>query len=270
MRIGNKVLNLNDRTYIMGILNVTPDSFSDGGNYNNVESALKRAKEMVEEGVDIIDIGGESTRPGYTYVEIEEEIARVVPVIKAIKKELDVLISIDTYKSSVAEEAIKAGADIVNDIWGLKKDENMANIIAKYDVSCILMHNRDERPYENLMRDVLDDLYQSINIAKNAGIKPEKIILDPGIGFAKTYEENLEVMNNLEKIVALGYPVLLAASKKRMIGFTLDLPVDERVEGTLATTVVGIMKGCHMVRVHDVLENKRVALMTDKIIKRKR
>ena len=268
MRIGNKVLNLNDRTYIMGILNVTPDSFSDGGNYNNVESALKRAKEMVEEGVDIIDIGGESTRPGYTYVEIEEEIARVVPVIKAIKKELYVLISIDTYKSSVAEEAIKAGADIVNDIWGLKKDENMANIIAKYDVSCFLMHNRDERPYENLMRDVLDDLYQSINIAKNAGIKPEKIILDPGIGFAKTYEENLEVMNNLEKIVALGYPVLLAASKKRMIGFTLDLPVDERVEGTLATTVVGIMKGCHMVRVHDVLENKRVALMTDKIIKR--
>ncbi|ASW42492.1 dihydropteroate synthase [Clostridium isatidis] len=268
MKIGNKVLDFNKRTYIMGILNATPDSFSDGGIYNNIEAALKRAKEMVEEGVDVIDIGGESTRPGATYVEAEEEINRVIPIIKAIKKELDVLISIDTYKSQVAEEAIKAGADIVNDVWGLKKDKNMAKIIARYDVPCILMHNRDERPYENLMRDLLEDLYESIDLAKKAGIKQDKIILDPGIGFAKNYEENLEVMNNLEKIVALGYPVLLAASRKRMIGYTLDLPVDQRLEGTLATTVIGIMKGCHMIRVHDVLENKRAALMTDKIIKK--
>ncbi|MBU5454411.1 dihydropteroate synthase [Caproiciproducens sp. MSJ-32] len=268
MKIGNKILDFNKRTYIMGILNVTPDSFSDGGMYNNIEAALKRAKEMVEEGADIIDVGGESTRPGASYVEAEEEIKRVVPIIKAIKRELDVLISIDTYKSQVAEEAIKAGADIVNDVWGLKKDKNMASIIVKYDVPCILMHNRDERPYNDLMRDLLDDLYESISLAKNAGIKADKIILDPGIGFAKTYEENLEVMNNLEKIVSLGYPVLLAASRKRMIGYALDLPVEERLEGTLATTVIGIMKGCHMVRVHDVLENKRVALMTDKIIKR--
>lgn len=268
MKIGNKVLDFNKRTYIMGILNATPDSFSDGGIYNNIEAVLKRAKEMVEEGVDVIDIGGESTRPGATYVEAEEEINRVIPIIKAIKKELDVLISIDTYKSQVAEEAIKAGADIVNDVWGLKKDKNMAKIIARYDVPCILMHNRDERPYENLMRDLLEDLYESIDLAKKAGIKQDKIILDPGIGFAKNYEENLEVMNNLEKIVALGYPVLLAASRKRMIGYTLDLPVDQRLEGTLATTVIGIMKGCHMIRVHDVLENKRAALMTDKIIKK--
>lgn len=268
MKIGNKVLDFNKRTYIMGILNATPDSFSDGGIYNNIEAALKRAKEMVEEGVDVIDIGGESTRPGATYVEAEEEINRVIPIIKAIKKELDVLISIDTYKSQVAEEAIKAGADIVNDVWGLKKDKNMAKIIARYDVPCILMHNRDERPYENLIRDFLEDLYESIDLAKKAGIKQDKIILDPGIGFAKNYEENLEVMNNLEKIVALGYPVLLAASRKRMIGYTLDLPVDQRLEGTLATTVIGIMKGCHMIRVHDVLENKRAALMTDKIIKK--
>ncbi|WP_418222583.1 dihydropteroate synthase [Clostridium isatidis] len=268
MKIGNKVLDFNKRTYIMGILNATPDSFSDGGIYNNIEAALKRAKEMVEEGVDVIDIGGESTRPGATYVEAEEEINRVIPIIKAIKKELDVLISIDTYKSQVAEEAIKAGADIVNDVWGLKKDKNMAKIIARYDVPCILMHNRDERPYENLIRDLLEDLYESIDLAKKAGIKQDKIILDPGIGFAKNYEENLEVMNNLEKIVALGYPVLLAASRKRMIGYTLDLPVDQRLEGTLATTVIGIMKGCHMIRVHDVLENKRAALMTDKIIKK--
>lgn len=268
MKIGNKVLDFNKRTYIMGILNATPDSFSDGGIYNNIEAALKRAKEMVEEGVDVIDIGGESTRPGATYVEAEEEINRVIPIIKAIKKELDVLISIDTYKSQVAEEAIKAGADIVNDVWGLKKDKNMTKIIARYDVPCILMHNRDERPYENLMRDLLEDLYESIDLAKKAGIKQDKIILDPGIGFAKNYEENLEVMNNLEKIVALGYPVLLAASRKRMIGYTLDLPVDQRLEGTLATTVIGIMKGCHMIRVHDVLENKRAALMTDKIIKK--
>lgn len=268
MKIGNKVLDFNKRTYIMGILNATPDSFSDGGIYNNIEAALKRAKEMVEEGVDVIDIGGESTRPGATYVEAEEEINRVIPIIKAIKKELVVLISIDTYKSQVAEEAIKAGADIVNDVWGLKKDKNMAKIIARYDVPCILMHNRDERPYENLIRDLLEDLYESIDLAKKAGIKQDKIILDPGIGFAKNYEENLEVMNNLEKIVALGYPVLLAASRKRMIGYTLDLPVDQRLEGTLATTVIGIMKGCHMIRVHDVLENKRAALMTDKIIKK--
>ncbi len=269
MKIGNKVINFDERTYVMGILNVTPDSFSDGGNYNEVDAAVKRAKEMVEEGADIIDIGGESTRPGADYVSEEEEIERVVPIIKAIKKELDVLISIDTYKSKTAEAAIKAGADIINDVWGFKKDSNMAKVAAEYNVPCILMHNREPKPYKNLMKDLIDDLIESINIALDAGVKRENIILDPGIGFAKTYEENLIVMDNLEKIVELGFPVLLATSRKSMIGLALDLPVNERVEGTVSTTVIGIMKGCRMVRVHDVLENKRACVMTDKIIDRK-
>lgn len=269
MKIGNKMINLDERTYVMGILNVTPDSFSDGGNYNEIDAAVKRAKEMVKEGADIIDIGGESTRPGASYVSEEEEIERVIPIIKAIKKELDVLISIDTYKSKTAEEAIKAGADIINDVWGLKKDSNMAKVAAEYNVPCILMHNREPKPYKNLMKEVLEDLIESINIALDAGIKRENIILDPGIGFAKTYEENLIVMDNLEKIVDIGFPVLLATSRKSMIGLALDLPVDERVEGTVATTVIGIMKGCKIVRVHDVFENKRACVMTDKIINRK-
>lgn len=269
MKIGNKIINLDERTYVMGILNVTPDSFSDGGNYNEVEAAVKRAKEMVEEGADIIDIGGESTRPGAEFISEEEEINRVVPIIKAIKEELDVLISIDTYKSKTAEEAIKAGADIINDVWGFKKDKNMASIAVKYNVPCILMHNRENNNYKNLMKDVLEDLVESINIALDAGVKREQIILDPGIGFAKDYEQNLIVMNNLEKIVSIGFPVLLATSRKSMIGLTLDLPVDKRVEGTIATTVIGIMKGCKMVRVHDVLENKRACIMTDKILSKK-
>lgn len=269
MKIGNKEIDLDKRTYIMAILNVTPDSFSDGGKYNEVEQAVKRAKQMVEEGADIIDIGGESTRPGADYISEEEEIKRVIPIIKAIKNELDVLISIDTYKSKTAEEAIKAGADIINDVWGFKRDKNMAEVAAKYDIPCILMHNRENKPYTNLMKNVIEDLIESINIALDAGVKRENIILDPGIGFAKNYEENLIVMNNLEKIVNIGFPVLLATSKKSMIGLALDLPVDERGEGTIATTVMGIMKGCKFVRVHNVLENKRACIMTDKILRMK-
>lgn len=269
MKIGNKIINLEEKTHVMGILNVTPDSFSDGGNYNNIEAAVKKAKEMVKDGADIIDIGGESTRPGARYISEEEEIARVVPIIKAIKEELDVLVSIDTYKSKTAEEAIKAGADIINDVWGFKKDSNMAKIAAKYEVPCILMHNREDKPYSNLMKNILSDLIDSINIALDAGVKRENIILDPGIGFAKTYEENLEVMNNLDKVVNIGFPVLLGTSRKSMIGLALDLPVDNRVEGTIATTVAGIMKGCKIVRVHDVLENKRACVMTDKILNKK-
>ena len=257
MRIGNKEYKLGDRTYIMGILNVTPDSFSDGGKFNEIEAAVIQAKKLVEDGADIIDVGGESTRPGAEYVSEDEEIKRVVPIIEAIKKELDITISIDTYKSKTAEAAIKAGADIINDIWGAKYDKNIASIAAKYDTPIILMHNRENKPYENLMEDVKKDLQESIDIALNAGVKKENIILDPGIGFAKTYEENLIVMN------------LLGTSRKSMIGLTLNLPVNERLEGTLATTVIGIMKGMDFIRVHDVLENKRVAVMTDKIIKAK-
>lgn len=269
MRIGNKEYKLGERTYIMGILNVTPDSFSDGGKFNEMEAAVSQAKKLVEAGADIIDVGGESTRPGAEYVTEEEEIKRVVPIIKAIKKELDVTISIDTYKSKTAEEAIKAGADIINDIWGAKYDKNIAKVAAKYNVPIILMHNREDKPYANLMEDIINDLQESIDIALEAGVKKENIILDPGIGFAKTYEENLMVMNKCEVIRDMGYPVLLGTSRKSMIGLTLNLPVNERVEGTIATTVMGIMKGMEFIRVHDVLENKRAAIMTDIILKAK-
>jgi len=269
MKIGNKEFKIGERTYIMGILNFTPDSFSDGGVFNNIELAIEHVRKMIDDGVDIIDVGGESTRPGYTLISDEEEINRVVPIIKAIKENFDISISIDTYKAKVAEKALQAGADLINDIWGFKKEKDMAKVAAKYNVPCCLMHNRDNEDYKNLMEDILDDLRESIKIAKEAGVKDENIILDPGIGFAKTYEQNLETMRNLERFRELGYPVLLGTSRKRMIGLTLDLPVEERVEGTVATTVVGIMKdACDFVRVHDVLQNARAAKMTDAIVRR--
>ena len=269
MKIGNKEFKIGERTYIMGILNFTPDSFSDGGIFNDIDVAIEHVKNMIDDGVDIIDVGGESTRPGYTLISDEEEISRVVPVIKAIKENLDIPISIDTYKAKVAEKALEAGADLINDIWGFKKEKDMAKVAAKYNVPCCLMHNRDNEEYKNLMEDILNDLRESIKIAKEAGVKDENIILDPGIGFAKTYEQNLETMNNLERFKELGYPILLGTSRKRMIGYALDLPVEERVEGTVATTVIGIMKdACDFVRVHDVLENARAAKMTDVIVRR--
>lgn len=253
----------------MGILNFTPDSFSDGGKFNDIDVAVKHVKEMIDDGADIIDVGGESTRPGYKIVSEEEEISRVVPIIKAIKENFDISVSIDTYKAKVAEQAIQAGADLINDIWGFKKDKDMAKVAAKYNVPCCLMHNRDNTDYKNLVEDILNDLKECINIAKDAGVKDENIILDPGIGFGKTYEQNLETMNNLERIKDLGYPILLGTSRKSMIGLALNLPVEERIEGTVATTVIGIMKdACDFVRVHDVLENSRAAKMTDAIVRR--
>ncbi|SHH55469.1 dihydropteroate synthase [Clostridium collagenovorans DSM 3089] len=267
MIIGNKKFDLGKETYIMGILNVTPDSFSDGGKFNSIEKAVHQAKLMIKEGASIIDVGGESTRPNHTIISVEEEINRVVPIIKALKKEIDIPISIDTYKSEVAEAAIKAGADLINDVWGFKKDCNMAKVAAKYNVPCCLMHNRENKEYKSFMEDVIYDLKECVEIAIRAGVKKENIILDPGVGFAKSLEQNIQVVNELEKIIELGYPVLLATSRKSMIGLSLDLPVDERVEGTIATTVIGIMKGCDFVRVHDVLENKRAAQMTDIIVR---
>lgn len=267
MIIREKEFNFEERTFIMGILNITPDSFSDGGKFNEVEVAVKRAKELVAHGADIIDIGGESTRPGARFVSEDEEIERVVPIIRAIRKELDVPISIDTYKSKTAEAAINAGADIINDVWGFKRDNRIAEVAAKYNVPCILMHNREDKPYKNLMQEVILDLVDSISLALDAGVSRDNIILDPGIGFAKTLEENLIVMKSLEQIKHLGYTVLLGTSRKSMIGLTLDLPANERVEGTVATTVMGIMKGASIIRVHDVLENKRAAVMTDAILK---
>lgn len=268
MIIGNR--EFNSGTYIMGILNVTPDSFSDGGQFNNLESAVRHARKLIKDGADIIDIGGESTRPNYTMISDEQEIARVVPVIEKIKRIYDIPISVDTYKSKVAEAAIAAGADMVNDIWGLRYDKGeMAELIAKTGVPCCLMHNRAEAVYNSFMEDVLSDLRKSVEAAKNAGIADDKIILDPGIGFAKSYEQNLQLTNQLERINELGYPVLLGTSRKSMIGLTLDLPSDERVEGTIVTTVLAVIKGCRFVRVHDVLENKRAVMMTEAIIQSK-
>jgi len=247
----------------MGILNVTPDSFSDGGKYNHIDKSIEHAIEMVASGADIIDIGGESTRPGYERISNEEEIERVVPVIEALTKHVSVPLSIDTYKSEVAIAAIQAGAHIINDIWGGKADERMPAVAAELDVPIILMHNRRDRNYTYFVRDMLNDMFESINLVKKAGVKDKNIILDPGIGFAKDYQENLLMMQNLDKLIMLGYPLLLATSRKRMIGEALDLPVDERLEGTGATVCYGIQKGCHMVRVHDVKEISRMVKMMD-------
>lgn len=263
---GNKQLDMNSKTWIMGILNVTPDSFSDGGRYNNEEAALLQAERMVEDGADIIDIGGESTRPGYVRISDEEEINRVVPIIKILKKKIDKPMSIDTYKSEVAKQAVEAGADIINDIWGAKADPIIAEVAAHYNVPIILMHNRDNMNYQNFMKDFISDLQDSIAIAKNAGVRDEQIILDPGFGFAKNYELSLELMRNLNLLVDMGYPVLLATSRKRFIGTALDLPVDQRMEGTGATVCFGIERGCHMVRVHDVKEITRMARMMDAML----
>lgn len=266
MQIGNMNFEIGQHTYVMGILNITPDSFSDGGRYNNLDSALFRVEEMLKEGADIIDIGGESTRPGYEVISADEEITRVVPVIKQIKERFDVPVSLDTYKLDVAKAGIEAGADLINDIWGLKADDKMAEVIAKADIPCCLMHNRKEAVYDDYIQDVLADLEESLIIARNAGISNDKIILDPGIGFAKTYEQNLELLNKLEILHSFGYPVLLGTSRKSVIGLTLNLPAEERVAGTLATTVLGVMKGCSFVRVHDIKENVQAIKMAEAIL----
>ncbi|MGG0286257.1 dihydropteroate synthase [Peribacillus butanolivorans] len=263
---GSFELDYSKKTLIMGILNVTPDSFSDGGKYNRVDAALKHAEQMVKDGADVLDIGGESTRPNYERISDEEEIERVAPIIEAISRNIQVPISIDTYKSRVAEEAVKAGAHILNDIWGAKADTMMASVAAKYQVPIILMHNREKMEYRHFVRDVLQDLFESITIVKKAGVQDENIILDPGIGFAKDLKLNLEMMRNLDKLVSLGYPVLLATSRKSMIGHVLDLPPSERVEGTAATICNGIQQGCQMVRVHDVKEMARTAKMMDALL----
>lgn len=265
LRIGNYLLDYRQKTVIMGILNVTPDSFSDGGQFDTLDRAVAHALTMQRDGADIIDVGGESTRPGYTPLSAEAEIARVIPVIKAIRRQTDVPISIDTYKASTAQAALDAGADMINDIWGAKADSQMAQVAAARDVPIILMHNRDNRRYRNLIEDMKTDLRVSITIALNAGVAPDKIIIDPGIGFAKDYYQNLEVMNHLEEFHELGYPILLGTSRKGFIGKTLDLPVDRRVEGTGATVCLGIADGCQIMRIHDVAEIARMAKMMDTI-----
>ncbi len=263
---GKHILDYGKKTLIMGILNITPDSFSDGGSYVELDRAITHAKEMVKNGVDIIDIGGESTRPGFEAVSVEEELKRVIPVIKRLSEEVDVPISIDTYKAEVAKQSIEAGATIINDIWGAKADPNMASVAAAYNVPIILMHNRNNLNYKDLIHDMIEDLLESVKIVKDAGVKDENIIIDPGIGFAKTMDDNLRVMNHLDAFVALGYPVLLGTSRKRFIGHVLDLPPNDRMEGTGATVCLGIERGCQIVRIHDVLEISRMAKMMDAML----
>lgn len=250
----------------MGILNVTPDSFSDGGKYNTSDLALKRAEEMIREGADIIDIGGESTRLGFTPVPASEEIERVCPVIEKIKHEFDITVSVDTFKGETAEAAAKAGADLINDIWGFKYDEKTAETVKKYGLSACLMHNRTNTDYSDFINDVVTDLRESIRIADKYSIPHDRLMTDPGVGFAKSYEQNLEIINKLEALDALGLPVLLGTSRKSVIGLTLNLPSDERLEGTLATTVFAVIKNCLFVRVHDIKENKRTITMTEKLL----
>lgn len=267
MIIGNRNFRTEEEGYIMGILNVTPDSFSDGGKWNHLDAALRRTETMIKEGADIIDIGGESTRPGFIPVTEEEEIERVAPIIEAVKKNFDIPVSLDTYKYKVAKAGIEAGADLINDIWGLKKDQNLATLIADTGVACCLMHNRFNPEYDSFLEDVRDDLEETMDIAFWAGINPEKIILDPGVGFAKTKDQNLKIINYLDLYLKWGVPLLLGTSRKSVIGLTLDLPVEERVEGTIATTVLGRMKGASFFRVHDVKENKRALRMAEAILK---
>ena len=305
MVIGNKKFDFENHFYIMGVLNVTPDSFSDGGKYYDVDAALRHVEEMIKEGADIIDIGGESTRPGYSEISEDFEIYRVAPVIEKIKSSFDVPVSLDTYKYKVASAGIEAGVDMINDIWGLKwdklktADENagdtvkyaMANVIAKADIPCCIMHNRaaintndlnyvnhdgdnankntaskNDYDYVNFFDDVMMDIKESINIACSMGISKDNIIIDPGIGFAKDLKQNYIVMKHLSAICKLCFPVLLGTSRKSMIGLTLNLPTNERVEGTIATSVIGYQAGCRIFRVHDIKENRRALLMTEAIM----
>jgi dihydropteroate synthase len=266
MIIGQKEF-LKDHTYIMGILNVTPDSFYDGSRYDNISSAIKRAIQIKEEGADIIDIGGESTRPGYKMISSDEEIERVLPVIEAVKREVDLPVSLDTYKADVAREGIKAGTDLINDIWGLKYDENMAHVIADAKVACCLMHNRNNTEYTDFVNDTINDLMECINIAHNAGIEDDKIILDPGVGFAKDTEQNLEIIASLERINDMGYPVLLGVSRKSVVGNVLNIPKEERLAGTLALGAFGCLHKSMFLRVHDVKEHVQAVKMINEVIK---
>ncbi|QYR23837.1 dihydropteroate synthase [Paenibacillus sp. sptzw28] len=262
-------LELGRRTLIMGILNMTPDSFSDGGRYNDIDAAIKYARKMVQDGADIIDVGGESTRPGSDPVTLEEELRRVLPVITALREELPrVPVSIDTYKAETALQALEAGAHIINDVWGFKADPRIASIAAEYGCPVILSHNRHTLDYADLVPDVIADLNVSIGIARSAGVAEPNIWLDPGIGFAKDYNNNLELLGRLDELTSLGFPVLLGTSRKKFIRETLRLSADEVAFGTAATITMGIAQGCQIVRVHDVIDMKRNALMADAIVYR--
>lgn len=259
-------LVLGGKTLIMGILNVTPDSFSDGGNFIDIEAAVQRAEQMVAQGADLIDVGGESTRPGSERVPLDLELERVIPVIKALRSEINVPLSVDTYKAEVARRALEEGAHIINDQWGFKADPAMASVVADYKCPVILMHNREYPTGDSLLGEIMNDLCESLELARRAGIDDQQIILDPGIGFAKSYTQNLQTMNVLQQLSYLGYPVLLGTSRKSMVRNALGLPVHEVIEGTAATVAYGIAQGCQMMRVHDVKEIKKTAQMMDAML----
>lgn len=266
LKVRDKEIEIGKRTYIMGILNMTPDSFSDGGKYNTLEKGMERALKMIEDGADIIDVGGESSRPGYKPVTAEEELRRINDIVKKLQ-EVNTIVSVDTMKSKVAEESLKNGAHIINDIWGLQRDADMAKVVADYGAGIVIMHNKDVAEYDDVLKDVISFLEKSIDIALKAGIKEENIMIDPGIGFGKTLEHNLTLMKRLDELKVLGFPILLGTSRKSMIGYVLNLDVNERVEGTAATVAIGISKGADIVRVHDVKEMTRVAKMTDAMVR---
>ena len=281
MQIGTKQYQFDGHhVYVMGILNVTPDSFSDGGKFNHLDQALAHVEEMVAQGADIIDIGGESTRPGYQKITVEEEIERVTEVIRKVKERFDVPVSLDTYKAPVMDAGLSAGADMANDIWGLRYDElfaqegcksvweigTMAEIVAKHHKPVCMMHNRPKVEYGHFLIDMKKDLQRSLMLADAAGIARDQIILDPGVGFGKTYEQNLAVLAHLDTFLDFELPLLLATSRKSVIGLTLDLPVEEREEGTMVTSVLAALNHWNMVRVHDVEKNVRALRMTEKIM----
>jgi len=266
--------NFSERTHIMGVLNVTPDSFSDGGKFLSLDKAIAQALKMVEEGVDIIDIGGESTRPGSQPVTLKEETQRVIPVIETLVKKIQIPISVDTYKSQIALKAMEAGAELINDISGLRFDSEMVKLAAKYNVPVVIMHikgtpqNMQENPYyENVIKEIKDYFEERISFADSMEIKEENIILDPGIGFGKRFEDNLAILKNLKEFKKLDRPILVGLSRKSFIGKILDLPVEERLEGSLGALACSIMQGANIARVHDVKESVRVAKVVDAILK---
>lgn len=269
MKIGNKVFDTASNFYVMGIVNLTPDSFSDGGKYNHTDKAMHHIEEMIQNGVDVLDIGGESTRPSFQKVSAQEELGRILPVLELVKQNFDIPVSLDTYKSEVALACVPY-IDMVNDIRELQYDIDMANVIAQNNLACCIMHNRENTDYVNFFDDLKNDLRQSIEVAKRAGISADKIMIDAGVGFAKTYEQNLIAINRTDALKEFNLPILMATSNKSVIGISTGADVTDRVSGTVATTVIGALKGATFFRVHDVKANRQALDMTKAILDERR
>jgi dihydropteroate synthase len=267
MTIGGRQFVWGSRTYVMGVLNITQDSFSGDGLADNVEAAVEQGRRFEAEGADILDVGGESTRPGFQPISAEEEISRVVPVIRGLVQETSLPVSIDTYKLDVAEAGVRAGAHMLNDIWGFRHDQGMARLAAQSGLPAVAMHNQRDRPFRDVIGDLLAGFRESLRIAREAGIPEERLILDPGFGFGWEEEQNLEMLRRLGELMVLGRPILIGTSRKSTIGKVLDLPVEERLEGTAATVAIAIANGADIVRVHDVEAMVRVARMSDAIVR---